>query len=66
MKQNVHMIDRIARLLLGAALLAFLILGNSEYKVFGLLGFIPFITGLVGFCPLYSLLGINGCGCKKV
>ena len=65
MKQNVHMIDRIVRLALGAALLAFFILGNSEYKFFGLIGFIPLITGLVGFCPLYSVLGINGCGCKK-
>ena len=65
MKQNVHVIDRIARLVLGVALLAFFILSNSEYKVFGLVGFIPLVTGMVGFCPLYSLLGVDGCACKK-
>jgi hypothetical protein len=65
MKQNVHSIDRIARIILGAALLAFYVLGSSDYKIFALLGIIPLLTGLVGFCPIYTLLGINGCGCKK-
>ncbi|MBK7593801.1 MAG: DUF2892 domain-containing protein [Gemmatimonadetes bacterium] len=28
------------------------------------LGFVPLLTGLTGFCPLYSALGINRCGPK--
>jgi len=65
MKQNVNNIDRIVRMLLGATLLVFFVLSQSDYRVFGLVGIIPLITGIVGFCPLYSVLGINGCGCKK-
>ena len=65
MKQNVHLLDRIIRLALGAALISYFFIGNSDYKTFGLIGFIPFITGLIGFCPLYSVLGVDGCGCKK-
>lgn len=65
MKQNVHAIDRIVRIVLGAVLLGFFVLGSSDYKTFALIGIIPLLTGLVGFCPLYSVLGINGCGCKK-
>ncbi len=65
MKQNVHVIDRIVRLALGAALLAFFLFADSDYKIFGLLGFIPLVTGMVGFCPLYSLLGIDGCKCRN-
>ncbi|MBK9548709.1 MAG: DUF2892 domain-containing protein [Gemmatimonadetes bacterium] len=28
------------------------------------LGFVPLLTGLTGFCPLYTALGINRCGPK--
>jgi hypothetical protein len=28
------------------------------------IGLVPLITGLVGFCPLYRVLGINTCGLK--
>ena len=65
MKQNIHYIDRIVRLALAVALLAFFFFGTSEYKIFGLLGIIPLMTGMVGFCPLYALLGIDGCTCKR-
>ena len=65
MKLNVHYIDRIVRILLGSCLLAFFVLGSSDAKVFGLIGIIPMLTGIVGFCPLYSLLGVDGCRCHK-
>ncbi|PLX98822.1 MAG: DUF2892 domain-containing protein [Desulfuromonas sp.] len=65
MKQNVHKIDRILRLSLGAALLIYFFTGPSDYSVFGLLGIIPLLTGLVGFCPLYAVLGIDGCKCNR-
>ncbi len=65
MKQNVHIIDRIVRLALAAGLLAFFFFNTGEYRVFGLIGIIPLVTGLVGFCPLYALFGIDGCACKK-
>ena len=65
MKKNVHHIDRIIRIALGIALLVFFGIDDSSYRVFGLLGVIPLMTGLIGFCPLYTLLGINGRACKR-
>ena len=65
MKKNVHPIDRVARILLGIALLVFFAVGSGELRILGLLGIVPLLTGSVGFCPIYSLLGIEGCGCKK-
>ena len=56
--------DRMARVALGLALLA---LGWSGVVtgtlgvVFRLGGFVPLVTGLVGWCPLYQVLGIKTC-----
>jgi hypothetical protein len=30
----------------------------------GWVGLVPLATGLVGFCPLYSILGINTCSLR--
>ena len=51
--------DRIVRVLLGIALLYLGwtgIVGGVWGNVFKVLGFVPLITGLVGWCPLYALL----------
>ena len=50
--------DRIARVVLGAGLIFLGFSGTIEggFGTFlGLLGFVPLITGLVGWCPLYAL-----------
>jgi hypothetical protein len=65
MKQNVGIIDRIIRILLGAALLTFALTSESVAAKFGWIGVIPLLTAFAGFCPLYSLLGMNSCACKK-
>ena len=59
MKTNIHPTERIIRMILGAALtsLAFVGPANSWF----LLGLIPLATGIVGWCPPYTLLGINTC-----
>jgi hypothetical protein len=32
--------------------------------VFSVLGFLPLLTGIVGYCPAYSLFGISTCKVK--
>jgi hypothetical protein len=50
--------DRIVRIILGGAML-FLgwtgVVGGTLGVIFQWLGFIPLITGLVGWCPLYAV-----------
>jgi hypothetical protein len=62
MKTNVGNPDRILRIIAGIALLAWAILGGP---VWAWIGIVPLATSLLGFCPLYTLLGINTCGLKK-
>lgn len=49
--------DRALRILVGAVILAFAFIGPKTPWAY--LGLIPLITGIVGMCPLYSLLGIR-------
>ena len=65
MKQNVGTIDRVIRILLGAALITFALVGESVTAKFGWIGVIPLLTAFAGFCPVYTLLGVNSCACKK-
>ena len=59
MNSNAGTLDRIVRLALGAALIGLAATGNVG--AWGYVGVIPVLTGLVGYCPLYSILGINTC-----
>lgn len=52
-------IDRALRVVLGLALLALVFVG--PHTPWGWLGLVPLATGLVGFCPLYRLVGIDTC-----
>jgi len=61
MKANVGGIDRILRVLIGLALLAFLLLFEGSARWWGAIGVVPLVTGFMGFCPLYTLLGLNSC-----
>ncbi len=59
MKQNVGTGDRIIRIIVGLAVCSLIFIVNGNARYFGLLGIIPLLTGLIGWCPLYMLLGIN-------
>ncbi len=66
MKQNVGSIDRVMRVILGVALLAFAYFGTSyPYSWIGYIGIIPLLTAALGTCPAYSLLGIDTCPMKR-
>lgn len=54
--------DRIVRILLGIALLYLGwtgIVSGVWGSVFKVLGFIPLLTGLIGWCPIYALLKLR-------
>ena len=61
MKANVGGIDRFLRVVIGLGLLAFLFLGESGARWWGLIGAIPLLTGFIRFCPLYAVLGLDTC-----
>lgn len=64
MKKNVGTIDKAIRVILALVLfsLFFILDGNSRY--WALLGFVPLATGLMNFCPLYTLFGLSTCPAK--
>lgn len=62
MKSNVSGIDRILRIVLGLALVAMTLTGTIG--VWGWIGVVPLLTGAIGWCPPYALLGINTCPMK--
>lgn len=57
--RNEHSLERGARILLGLGLLAIAFVGPKT--PWGFLGIVPLATGLLGSCPLYTLLGISTC-----
>ena len=59
MKKNVGQVDRWIRIIVGVALLSLILFLSGGIRWIGLIGLIPLITGLVGYCPIYSLLKIR-------
>lgn len=59
MKRNEGTIDRVLRVALGLVLLSLVFVGPQT--AWGWIGIVPLVTGLVGYCPLYALLGIRTC-----
>lgn len=59
MKTNEAAIDRVLRVLVGVVLLALVFAGPKT--AWGWVGMVPLVTGIVGFCPLYRLVGIDTC-----
>ena len=57
--RNAHTLDRAVRIALGLALLAIAFVGPKT--PWGFLGLVPLLTGAIGSCPLYPLLGVSTC-----
>ena len=68
MKKNMGSIDRAIRLVL-AALFAYLYFSGTVNGTAGIVlmvfAVVFVLVSLVGFCPLYSIFGINSCPAKK-
>lgn len=56
MKTNVGGIDRILRIVVGLALIVWTFFGGP---VWAWIGVVPLVTALVGFCPVYPLVGMS-------
>jgi len=63
MSRNESNIDRVLRVVLGLVLLSLVFVGPQT--PWGLIGVVPLVTGLVGVCPVYSVLGISTCPTKN-
>ena len=62
MKTNESGLDRVIRVIVGIALLALYftnVVTGGLGIVFIVLGAVALLTGVVGFCPLYTLLKIS-------
>jgi len=65
MKANIGTMDRVIRLLAGAAIIAFGYMGGlaSPWNAVAIgAGSVFMLTALVRFCPLYVIFGANTCG----
>lgn len=63
MKTNVGSTDKILRIVAGLVLIALAVMGMGTPWTW--IGVVPLATGLIGWCPAYTLLGMNTCPLKK-
>ena len=63
MLSNVGGIDRIIRIVLGLALIASAV--GGWFSPWGYIGVVPVLTAIFGFCPAYTILGLNTCPTKR-
>ena len=61
--RNEGTVDRVLRVIGGAALISLVFVGPET--PWGWIGVVPLVTGLIGNCPVYSLLGISTCPVKR-
>lgn len=59
MSRNEGTVDRALRVIVGLVLIV--MAARGIYAPWTWIGVVPLVTGLIGICPLYSLLGIRTC-----
>lgn len=65
MEKNIGSIDKVIRIVIGLALLSLLFILSDNTRWFGLIGIVPILTVVTGWCPAYSLIGVSTCRIKK-
>jgi hypothetical protein len=63
---NEGTVDRILRIVVGLALLVWFFMdqGTGALHYAKLIGIVPLLTGVVGWCPLYAIFGLSTCSTK--
>ena len=64
MKENVGSTDKVIRILAGLAILSLLFILEGKARWLGLIGLVPLLTAVTGFCPAYAIFGIKTCKTK--
>jgi ABC-type polysaccharide/polyol phosphate export permease len=59
MATNIGTVDRILRIVVGAALISIVFVGPQT--PWGWIGLVPLLTALIGNCPAYSIFGLSTC-----
>ncbi len=59
MKTNEGTLDRALRI--GGGLILIALAATGTVGLWGYIGIVPLLTGAIGNCPVYSILGINTC-----
>ncbi|HVY65091.1 MAG TPA: DUF2892 domain-containing protein [Gammaproteobacteria bacterium] len=59
MDRNVGNADKIIRIVVGLALIALVFVGPKT--PWGWIGIVPLLTAAMGWCPLYTVLGVRTC-----
>jgi len=62
-KSNVGGIDRVLRIVAGLVLIGLTLAG--QIGAWGWIGVVPLLTGALGSCPLYTVLGMSTCPMNK-
>lgn len=62
MKQNVGGIERAIRIVLGLAIIG---AGVMYANWWGAVGAVLVVTGLIGWCPPYAIMGVSTCKTKQ-
>jgi hypothetical protein len=63
MSRNEGTWDRVLRVIVGLGVLSMVVVG--PHTLWGLVGLLPLATGLVGYCPLYQLVGLSTCSTPR-
>ena len=63
MVRNEGNVDRALRVIAGLALIG--LAASGTVGLWGWIGVVPLATGLIGWCPAYTLLGMNTCPMKS-
>lgn len=56
MKKNVGSTEKTIRIILGVVII---LVGIFTQSWWGLIGIVPLVTGLINYCPVWSLFGIS-------
>lgn len=65
MKQNVGGIDRSMRIIAGLLILSLFFVLDENTRLWALVGLVPLLTGLIGWCPAYLPFGLRTCKLRR-